>query len=88
MYFASGAFTPEQYDQAIERLEAAGAGSTGGEDGTTSPSPRTGRSRCSTCGSPKRSSRRSEQVLMPILTELGVDPGEPMVSPVHNIIAG
>jgi hypothetical protein len=26
--------------------------------------------------------------LMPILTELGVDPGEPMLSSVHNTIIG
>jgi hypothetical protein len=26
--------------------------------------------------------------LVPILAELGVDPGEPQVSPVHNIIKG
>jgi hypothetical protein len=25
---------------------------------------------------------------MPILTGLGVDPGEPMVAPVHNVIKG
>ena len=26
--------------------------------------------------------------LIPILSELGVDPGEPMVAPVHHVIAG
>ena len=26
--------------------------------------------------------------LMPILTELGVDPGAPMAMPVHNVIVG
>ena len=26
--------------------------------------------------------------LLPILAELGVDPGEPMVAPIHNIIDG
>ena len=26
--------------------------------------------------------------LLPILAEAGVDPGEPMVTPVHNIIVG
>jgi len=26
--------------------------------------------------------------LIPILTGLGVDPGEPMVAPVHNVIKG
>jgi hypothetical protein len=28
------------------------------------------------------------ETLMPILAEAGIDPGEPMVSPVHNIIIG
>ena len=26
--------------------------------------------------------------LVPIMTELGADPGTPMISPVHNIIKG
>ena len=26
--------------------------------------------------------------LMPILQEIGVDPGQPRIDPVHNIIAG
>ena len=26
--------------------------------------------------------------LVPIMTELGADPGQPMVAPVHNIIKG
>ena len=26
--------------------------------------------------------------LLPIMAELGADPGQPMVSPVHNIIKG
>jgi len=30
----------------------------------------------------------SGATLIPILSELGVDPGEPMVAPVHKIIAG
>jgi hypothetical protein len=28
------------------------------------------------------------QTLLPILSELGADPGQPMVSKVHNIIQG
>jgi hypothetical protein len=28
------------------------------------------------------------QTLMPILAELGIDPGQPQVSEVHNIIQG
>jgi hypothetical protein len=28
------------------------------------------------------------KTLIPILTAAGIDPGEPMISPIHNIIIG
>ena len=31
---------------------------------------------------------RFGQVLMPILQQVGVDPGQPVISPVHNTIKG
>ena len=31
---------------------------------------------------------RIATTLLPIMGEFGVEPGEPMVAPVHNIIAG
>jgi hypothetical protein len=87
MYFATGSFTPEQYDQAIDRLAAAGAGAPAGRlvhvalesDGQIQVF----------------DVRESDELfqafgatLMPILSDLGVDPGEPMVSPIRNMIKG
>ena len=53
IYFTPSSVTPAQYDDAISRLEAAGAGA-----------------------------------LLPIIGALGADPGQPHISPVHNIIKG
>lgn len=73
------------YDDVMKRLDAAGAGSP------------KGRTHHSTFGPPEalmvydvwESQEEFDAfgaTLMPILGELGVDPGEPMVMPVHNIV--
>jgi hypothetical protein len=63
LYFTPSSFTPASYDEAVSRLEAAGAGS-------------------------QESFEALGATLVPIMTELGADPGQPMISPVHNIIKG
>ena len=86
-YFASGSFTPDQYDQALTRLEAAGAGA---------PKGRTHHVALQTGGQIQIFDVWESQedfeafgvTLIPILTELGVDPGTPMVAPVYNVIEG
>ena len=73
------------YDDVMKRLDAAGAGSP------------KGRTHHSSFGPPEalmvydvwESQEEFEAfgaTLMPILGELGVDPGEPTVMPVHNIV--
>ena len=86
MYFTSGVFTPAQYDEAIKRLEAAG-GIPGGEAlsrrvGIGWPDP------VFDVWDSEELFQAFGATLMPVLTDLGVDPGEPQVSPVHNIIEG
>lgn len=85
-------FTPQsmdagQYDEVIRRLEAAGAGSPRGRLHHV----------CYGAGSHLRVTDIWEseealgafgQTLMPILQEVGVDPGQPEINPVHNTIAG
>jgi hypothetical protein len=87
MYFRPSGFTKDKYDEALARLEAAGAGS---------PSGRTFHVALETDGQIQvfdiwESQEQFEAfgaALVPILSELGVDPGQPSVSPVHNAIHG
>ena len=85
-------FTPHsmstaQYDQCIQRLEQAGEGAPAGRSFHV----------CYQSGDQLRvldvwdsreSFERFGQTLMPILQELGIDPGQPDISEVHNVIEG
>jgi hypothetical protein len=87
IYFAHGGFTTDKYDEAIKRLDAAGSGN---------PKGRTQHFALETDGEINVFDIWESQadfeafgaVLMPILTELGVQLGEPMVAAVHNVIDG
>lgn len=86
-YFASESFSAEQYDEAIGRLEAGGAGSPPGRSyhcAFTGP----GGIQVFDVWDSQESFDKFGETLMPILTELGVDPGQPVVAEVHNIIVG
>jgi hypothetical protein len=87
IYFASKSFSPKQYDDAINRLEAAGA---------ASPPGRT--YHCAFSAGPnlhifdvwdsQETFEKFGETLMPILGELDVDPGEPVIAEIHNVISG
>ena len=87
IYFMHGGFTPDKYDQAIKKLEAAGAGA---------PKGRTYHVALESDGAIQVFDIWESQAdfdafgpkLMPILTELGVGLKEPMVATVHNVITG
>ncbi len=87
LYFTPSGFTPAKYDEAIKRLEEAGAGS---------PAGRTYHVALETDGEiqvfdvwdSQESFDAFGGTLLPILSEVGVDPGQPMVSTVHNVIEG
>ena len=85
IYFHPEAMSAAQYDEIIQRLEAAGQGKP------------KGRSHHSTFGpddhlmvydvwDSQEDFDAFGQTLMPILAELGVDAGQPDVMPVRNII--
>ena len=86
-YFTPKGFTPEKYDDALGRLEAAGAGAPAGRlfhfaletDGLI---------QVFDVWDSQESVEAFGAALGPIMAELGSDPGEPMVSPVRNIIVG
>src|ERR1700726_3407197 len=86
-YFTPRSFTTAMYDQALERLEAAGAGAPAGRlyhvamesDGLI---------QVFDVWDSQESFDAFGATLVPIMTELGADPGQPMVAPVRNIIKG
>jgi hypothetical protein len=87
IYFPAPSFTKEQYDEGVSRLEAAGVGSPPGR-----------LYHCAFAGGAgvevfdvwdsQESFDKFGETLMPILGELGANPGEPQIAEVHNIIAG
>jgi hypothetical protein len=86
-YFAPQSFSKEQYDEAIRRLQAAGAGSPAGRSYHCAFSGSGGLQVFDVWDS-QESFDKFGETLMPILSEIGVDPGEPVVAEVHNIIIG
>jgi hypothetical protein len=87
MYFTPSSFTPARYDDTIKRLEAAGAGSPPGRlyhvameaDGLI---------QVFDVWESEAAFQAFGKTLLPIMADLGADPGQPMPSPVHNIIKG
>ncbi len=85
IYFTHTGFTQDKYEEALRQLEAAGAGA---------PAGRTYHVALETNGEIQvfdvwESQEEFEAfgvTLMPILTGLGADPGQPMIARVHNII--
>jgi len=85
--FTHAGFTTALYDDAIKKLEAAGAGAP------------KGRTFHASFGDPENLSitdvwdsvedfQAFGATLLPILSAMGIDPGMPVVSPVHNVIFG
>jgi hypothetical protein len=87
IYFMHGGFTPDKYDEVIKKLDAAGAGS---------PKGRTNHFALESDGAIQVFDVWESQAdfdafgktLIPLLTELGVELGAPMVSNVYNVING
>ena len=77
----------QQYDACIRKLEAAGAGKPAGRlyhasflNGD--------KVAVFDVWDSQQSFDRFGETLMPILKEIGVDPGQPAVMPIHNVIKG
>jgi hypothetical protein len=87
IYFTPSGFTPDVYDKVVTRLEEAGAGA---------PAGRLYHAALESDGQIQVfdiwESQESLEAFVPtvsaIMAELGADPGEPMVSQVHNTIQG
>ncbi len=87
VYFNPAAMTAAQYDEIITELEAVGAGSPAGRLYHACFGSRDKLQVFDIWESPQDFDKFGE-TLMPILQKIGIDAGEPMIEPVHNLIRG
>jgi hypothetical protein len=86
-YFTPSSFTPSTYNDVLTRLEAAGAGAPPGRLYHVALET-DGQIQVFDVWDSQESFEAFGATLLPIMAELGADPGDPQVSPVHNIIEG
>ena len=86
-YFSPKSFTKQHYDTCIRKLEAAGAGMPAGRLYHACFGPSDNLAVFDVWDS-QESFDRFGQTLMPIMQEIGADPGQPQVMPIHNVIKG
>jgi hypothetical protein len=86
-YFSSNGFTPEKYDEAINKLAEAGAGAPEGRRYHVALEA-DGQIQVFDIWESMEAFQAFGETLLPILSGLGVDPGQPMVAEVHNVIEG
>lgn len=86
-YFSPTSMNAQQYDTCIRKLEAAGAGKPAGRlyHACFGASDKLA---VFDVWDSQQSFDRFGETLMPILKEIGVDPGNPQVMPIHNVIQG
>jgi hypothetical protein len=87
IYFGQGNFPADKYDEAIRRLEAAGAGAPPGRSYHVALEV-DGKINVFDVWESQEAFDAFGATLMPILTEMGIDPGPPAVMPARNVIAG
>lgn len=87
MYFTPSSYTPALYDDSIKRLDEAGAGSPPGRLYHVAMEA-DGQIQVFDVWDSEESFQAFGATLVPILADLGVDPGQPQASPVHNVIKG
>jgi hypothetical protein len=87
VHFSPSGLDKSKYDDTIRRLEQAGEGNPPGrlchcvyDSG--------GALKVVEVWESPQSFERHGQVIMPILKAAGIDAGEPVVSPAHNVISG
>jgi hypothetical protein len=86
-YFTPNGFTQDKYDEAIAKLEAADAGRPEGRSYHVALETN-GEIQVFDIWESQEAFEAFGATLVPIMTELGADPGEPMVARVHNVIKG
>jgi hypothetical protein len=87
LYFTPSEFTPEKYDETIRQLDAAGAGAPAGRTNHVALES-DGQIQVFDIWDSQEAFEAFGPTLIPILSGLGVDAGDPMVAQVHNVISG
>jgi hypothetical protein len=86
-YFTPSGFTQDKYDEVIAQLDAAGAGAPEGRSHHVALETN-GEIQVFDVWESQAAFDAFGATLVPIMTGLGVDPGEPMAARVHNVIEG
>ena len=86
-YFTPSSFTTAAYDEALSQLEAAGAGAPAGRLYHVALET-DGQIQVFDVWDSQESFDAFGETLLPIMAELGAEPGQPQVASVHNIIKG
>jgi len=86
-YFRPNGFSSATYDEVLKRLEDAGAGAPAGRLYHVAWET-DGKIEVFDVWDSQESFDAFGETLVPIMAELGADPGQPSVSKVHNIIPG
>jgi hypothetical protein len=84
-YFSPQGMTTDTYDEIMRKLDAAGAGTPKGRTHHSCFGPPDGLMVYDVWDS-QADFDEFGKTLMPILEEMGVDPGQPNVMPVHNVV--
>jgi hypothetical protein len=87
VYFPVQGMSTDKYDDILSKLEAAGQSAPAGRTYHVAFEGENGLSVVDVWDSQETFDAFGE-TLMPILAEVGVDPGEPMIAPVQNVIIG
>lgn len=85
IYFHPDSMTSSQYDEAIKRLDAAGVGQPKGRLHHSCFGP-DGHLMVYDVWESAEAFEAFGATLMPILAEIGLDPGQPDIMPIHNMI--
>ena len=85
IYFAPAAMSAAKYDECIKSLKKAGAGNPAGRSYHTAFGPKD-KPMVFDVWTSQAALEKFGKTLMPILQQLGIDPGQPAVMPVHKVI--
>ena len=85
IYFSPAAMSAEKYDECIKLLRKAGAGNPTGRSYHAAFGPKD-KLMVFDVWTSQAAFDKFGKTLMPILQQLGIDPGQPTVMPVHKVI--
>jgi hypothetical protein len=85
VYFSPAAMTAEKYDECIKLLKKAGAGNPAGRSYHAAFGPKE-KLMVFDVWTSQGAFDKFGKTLMPIMQQVGVDPGKPTVMPMHKVI--